>query len=210
MGRDLRRGRDRDQDSKVRGWGKESNCSNPWWWGVKGKCSLPSLTGGQRREGEPSPCLGSGQLQGCSHPTRLILISVLVIGLLGGPVRWLRLLGCPAGHTGSYLPELSPGAPQPAFLAHGLKWLYETRWIWMQGWLDSNAEREPGWWYLRSLLLCRRWTSPRCSSLPARPSRGEWGLSLDPSQLAPLSVFAIPLCQGHKLTIHTPWWTLAF
>ena len=55
------------------------------------------------------------------HPTPLILISVLVVGLLGGPVRWLRLLSYPAGCTGSFLPELSPGAPQPAFLAHGLK-----------------------------------------------------------------------------------------
>lgn len=74
----------------------------------------------------PGHCLGSGQLRGCSGPTQLIPISGLVAGFLGGLVRWLRLLSCPARYSGSFLPELLPGASQPAFLAHRLKCFYET------------------------------------------------------------------------------------
>lgn len=49
------------------------------------------------REGVPSHCLVSGQLRGCSRPTPLMSISGLVAGSLGGLVRWLLLLSCPAG-----------------------------------------------------------------------------------------------------------------
>lgn len=61
---------------------------------------LPALPHGRPTEGGPSPCLGSGQLRGCSHPTPLILISVLVVGLLGGPVRWLDCSATQLGALG--------------------------------------------------------------------------------------------------------------
>lgn len=70
----------------------------------------------------PAPAQAQGSFEDApAPPTQLISISRLVAGSLGGLVRRLCLLGCLAGCTGSFLPELLPGAPQPAFLAHGLK-----------------------------------------------------------------------------------------